>query len=64
MATQVVARIRDVTGVEISVQFLFENPTVSKLARHVSNAIEEQKCVTDDSTNLDEAEEELLDGTL
>ncbi len=62
MATQVMARLREIANVELVVQTIFEYPTVSKLAKHIVGLVA-QNDLPEKSNEPDETEE-LMDGAL
>jgi aryl carrier-like protein len=49
LATQLLSRIRDVTGVEVSFRTFFETPTVADIARHIATALQVMPLVSEQS---------------
>ena len=63
MATQVMARLREATGIDLGVKELFENPTVAKLAKYLSSVTNDRD--ENDEHRTDPGEpEELVGGAL
>jgi amino acid adenylation domain-containing protein len=49
LATQLLSRIRDLTGVEVSFRTFFETPTIADVARHIATAVPVMPLVSEQS---------------
>jgi acyl carrier protein len=61
LATQLISRLRDIFQVGVSLQTVFDEPTVAGLAEYIDIA---QKAVSDNATIKNEQDEEWEEGTI